>query len=84
MGLYIPEKNKEVIHIKDIDEFAHALKEYVDTYYNNIFIQNEKELERLDRLNSIADALLQRRFMDVFEPFVEVDYGDHLLFEIPF
>lgn len=86
MGLYVHPDKKEttVIHIKEIDELAHNIKKYVDTYYANIYITDQEDLQRLDRLNSIADALLQRRFNGIFEPTVEIDYGHQLLFEIPF
>lgn len=86
MGIYVHpnKKDRTVINIKEIDELAHNIKKYVDTYFTNIYITDESDLERLDRLNTIADALLQRRFNEVFEPSVEIDYGHQLLFEIPF
>jgi glycyl-tRNA synthetase beta subunit len=86
MGLYVNDTSNKriIIKIEDIVEFAKSLKKYVDTYYANIYIMDKDDLNRLDRLNDIADALLSRRFNGVLEPTVEIDYGDDYLFNIPF
>ena len=79
-----PNSDRIVLNIKEIDEFAHALKKYVDTYYTNIYIVDKEQIKRLERLDKIADALLQRRFTEIFESNVDIEYDGRLLYEIPF
>lgn len=85
MGLYInPNSNRIVIKAEDIKYFTQQLKKFVDTYFNDIFIFNSDDLRTLDVLDKIADALIQKRYDEIFERNVDIDYGDDLLIELPF
>lgn len=85
MGLYInPNSNRIVIKAEDITYFTQQLKKFVDTYFNDIFIFNSDDLRTLDVLDKIADALIQKRYDEIFERNVDIDYGDDLLIELPF
>jgi hypothetical protein len=85
MGIYIDSTTKrKVLNIHDIDELGHNLKTYVETYFKNLNATDE-DLIKLDKLDRIADALLQHKFDGLIEPDVVIDYSPkRFMKEIPF
>lgn len=68
--------NKKKIYEKDIQYYAHSLKDFVKVYRDHIYIDNDKDFHYLEILDNFADLLLQKRYSELFDDDVEIIYED--------
>lgn len=79
--LYLHDYNLKESDIKYIssdklNEFATHIKNFTSTYRKYIRINSEKEIRILDTLDNFADMIFQRKYKELFDDDVVIDYSD--------
>lgn len=78
---------KKILRDEDLQDLAHDLECFVKTYYEDLYITDDKDDDafiKLKELQNIAQMLRQKRYDELFDKDISVEFDPHMYMSVPF